>query len=95
MVDIEWSFFSFFSVKLFPENRQCWWRLPPDTGPELESFTVNINGVHGERWSIVQLSRHDDAGISLIPRLCGCGRCLAVGGSSDQIMLLRMKNVEY
>ena len=54
-------------------NRQCWWWLPPDIGPELESFTVNINGVHSERWSwsIVRLSRHDDAGISLIPRLCG------------------------
>ena len=58
---------------ILPQNRRCWWRLPPAIGPELESFTVNINGVHSERWSwsIVRLSRHDDAGISLIPRLCG------------------------
>ena len=27
VVDIEWSFFSFFSVQLFPENRQWWLRL--------------------------------------------------------------------
>ena len=56
---------------ILPQNRRCWWRLPPAIGPELESFTVNINGVHSERWSwsIVRLSRHDDAGISLIPRL--------------------------
>ena len=66
-----YSFLSFYFSHILPQNRRCWWRLPPAIGPELESFTVNINGVHSERWSwsSVRLSRHDDAGISLIPRL--------------------------